>query len=156
MRQVKLILVQSNQKKLMVGDIVQHKTTLEIKEWKDGDVFAIGNNWKKFWQPLKPYLTSEETILPNDLTLMKINNKWIEAYPDDLMGGDIEDVKKVIATPDKIGYVDMTDDKRGSMISCSYGPITFKQIKSILDNEGKCWLAEEEINNKVVINLTND
>jgi|ERR1035437_1205307 hypothetical protein len=89
----------------------------------------------------QPYLVSEDDIVENVLCIFSVNGKLIEACPEDLLGDAIDWVKKIIATPEQIGWIKY-------ILGVEIKEINQNQIDSILNNQGNCEIEIDKNTNE--------
>jgi len=101
----------------------------------------------------KPYLISDDSLdsASNQDLAFLIGDKWVIACFDDMLGPEIKEVKKIIAIPEQIGYVNRWATDRidsgdtpsaEKLVECLADDITLKEI--INDNDGECEIEMED------------
>lgn len=160
-KKVKLIMVPSKPEKLELGMFLQKiRNGILINEFATANESSLEcqNKMGFEWRAVQSYLVSDDDIDVDELCLFSVKGDLIEAYPDDLLGPDIDWVKKVIASPEQIGQVSINTSGYDFLGAPCVGSIeenlTIEHIKTIIKNDGNCEIKTKlDKNNKVTILL---
>lgn len=84
---------------------------------------------------VEPYLISEDKPGLDDLLMFSIKGRLVEACFDDFLGAQIDWVKKIVATPDQIGYLCVSGLH---LLGTDYIDLEVKHMNEIILNGGEC------------------
>lgn len=102
-----LIMVPDYPEKLSVGTFLQKKRNGQLlPEFRITDESAVGIYPKMGfeWQPVQPYIVSDDDGTVDDLYAFLIDGRWAIAMFDELLGHPIQRVVKVVREPENIDY----------------------------------------------------
>jgi hypothetical protein len=137
-KDVELVMISSDsdEKSWKIGTLLQYihpeKTNEGYYTKYSEKLFGI----KKKYQEVEPYLIVdvEEITLDDELVIFSIKGELITAGPTDLIGPNIDWVKKIIATPEQIGWMRTEESSQ---------EIEPWEMEVIMDNGGKCQIELE-------------
>jgi len=119
--------------------------------WKDGKLIEVDKMYLRYQEErgeadlfLRPFIVSSEKISKNEECLFVIKDgPATVAFPDDLLGDQIEEVYRIVVPPDLIGIKRTLDYFGDNHISYTFDPLKASDIQKILENQNECHLMLE-------------
>jgi hypothetical protein len=148
-KETTLVLVPTYPRKFEPGVLVAYKRKkIQPKKhdynpfYLTDEMMPIPADTKKNWIPVEPYLVCDDDFEMEDLLIFSVSGRLCAAYFDELLGAGIDWVKKVVATPEQIGKIDVTavikngESSGKCEIEIKDNKISFTDLNIYIENNG--------------------
>ena len=119
--------------------------------WKDGKLIEVDKMYLRYQEEngeadlfLRPFIVSHENVIKKEECLFVIKDgPAVVAFPEDLLGDQIEDAYRIVVHPEVIGIKRTLDYFGDNHVSYTFDPLKASDIQKILENQNECYLMLE-------------